>query len=449
MIRAQGPALVLAALALLSGPARASDCPEGPAALYAAIAQNLTDDAALLDARGLRAKALDATPDQVASLIAEAFALTPADERLLIYTQTASGLCALVFDGVTVTATASRPGQAAAVLTEARLALSEALDVDARQIQRAGQARGAAALEGAATTEDAGVVASRLADLLMLPDLASALLGAEEILILPGQDIGTVPFAFLPLAGGPGAGMVIDAAPVTIAPSAAALVRAPDRLASGLAGQLTTGPIGFTRTWSGAVVVGDPEATNDPDWTFPPLPGARREAQAIATRFAAVPMIGGDATPDAVLAALTQPVDLVYFAAHGVSSDEAPLTHSFLALTGGRLTAGEVQALRLPNRPLVVLSACQTGLGRSHAGGTIGLSRAFVLAGASAVVSTLWNVNDSATEALMQDFAANLSAMRPADALRAAMLAARDRHPDDPALWSGVMLFGGLSVLAE
>jgi CHAT domain-containing protein len=284
-----------------------------------------------------------------------------------------------------------------------------------------------------------------LANLLMLPDLAPALVGADEILILPANDIGTVPFAFLPL----GAGMVIDLAPVTIAPSAAALVRHPDSLSPALAGQLTTGPIAFSPVWTSALVVGDPEAAEDPDWTFPPLPGARAEAQAVATRFAAAPMIGGDATREAVLAALNQPLDLVYFAAHGVSSDDAPLTLSFLALTGGRLTAGQVQGLRLPNRPLVVLSACQTGLGRSHAGGTIGLSRAFVLAGASAVVSTLWNVNDAATKALMGDFAANLFIQRPADALRTAMLAARDRHPDDPALWAGVTLFGGLSTLAD
>lgn len=255
-----------------------------------------------------------------------------------------------------------------------------------------------------------------------------------------------MPFACLPL----GDGMMIDLAPVTIAPSAAALVRKPGRLSSALAGQLTTGPVAFSPVWSGALVVGDPEATDDPDWSFPHLPGARAEAQAIAARFAVDPVIGAKATPDAVLAALgQQPVDLVYFAAHGVSSDEAPLTHSFLALTGGRLTAGEVQRPRLPNRPLVVLSACQAGLGQSHAGGTIGLPRAFVLAGASAVVSTLWNVNDAATERLMSDFAGHLTAKCPAEALRAAMLAGRDRDSDDPALWAGVILFGGLSTLSE
>lgn len=101
------------------------------------------------------------------------------------------------------------------------------------------------------------------------------MVGADEILILPGNDIGTVPFALLRLPGSPGMGMVIDAAPVTIAPSAAALVRAPDRLAPGLAGQMTTGPIGFTRIWTGTVVVGDPQATDDPDWPFPPLAGCK------------------------------------------------------------------------------------------------------------------------------------------------------------------------------
>lgn len=199
MIIRQGIAL---ALALLPGPMLAQTCPEGLAALHAAIALNLLDDAALLDARGVRDGTLDATPDQVAALIAEAFALTPAAEHLLIYTQTDTGLCALVFDGVTVTATAARPGQTAASRTQARLALSAALNVEARQIQRAGQMRGAGALAGVDVTgADPAEAAAHLADFLMLPDLAPALIGADEILILPGNDIGTVPLALLPLPG--------------------------------------------------------------------------------------------------------------------------------------------------------------------------------------------------------------------------------------------------------
>ena len=443
MISRSASALVPALVAALAGPALADPCAGGEQGLHAALSESLANDAAMLSARGVRTPELQVSPTDLVTLLAQGFALTPQREILLIYSQTDAGLCALVFDGQTVTAQAQRPGQTVADLTAARLDLSAALQVEARQLERAGTLRGAAALDDAPPAPDPLTAAASLADRLMLPDLAPALRGADEILILPTNDIGTVPFALLPLDGA----QVIDAAPVTIAPSPAALVVSPDHLLPGLASLPTTGPIGFTPVWTGAVVIGDPQATDDPEWSFPPLPGARAEARAIATRFAATPLIGDQATPDAVLAALNQPVDLVYFAAHGVSSGDAPLTHSFLALAGGRLTAAEVQALRLPNRPLVVLSACQTGLGRSHAGGTIGLSRAFVLAGASAVVSTLWNVNDAATEDLMRDFAANLSTLRPADALRAAMLAARDRHPDDPALWAGVMLLGGPSVL--
>lgn len=65
------------------------------------------------------------------------------------------------------------------------------------------------------------------------------------------------------------------------------------------------------------------------------------------------------------------------------------------------------------------------------------------------MISTLWNLSEAATQDLMGDSATNLTAMRPAEALRQAMLAARDRHPDDPALWGGVMPLGGLSRLAE
>lgn len=174
----------LAPLAVLPGVALADEtCPTGNAALHAALSQNLADDAALLRRRGLDAPALEVPPDQVAALLADAFDLTPQREYLVIYTQSESALCALVFDGDTVTATAGRPGQGADDLTAARLALSAALDVDARQPQRAGQARSAAALDGADTpadtpAEDPTVAATRLEGLLMQPDLAPGLGGA-------------------------------------------------------------------------------------------------------------------------------------------------------------------------------------------------------------------------------------------------------------------------------
>jgi hypothetical protein len=161
-------------------------------------------------------------------------------------------------------------------------------------------------------------------------------------------------------------------------------------------------------------VFGDPDATVDAEWSFPRLPGAQREAVAIAAHFGA---------------------------AHGLSSVEDPLDGSFLALTGGRLTAREIQHLSLVNYPLVVLSACQTGLGGPLDAGIIGLARGFVIAGAAATVATLWNVDDAATEGIMVEFAENLGSMNPAEALRRAQLSARERYAH-PRYWSGFMVFG-------
>jgi CHAT domain-containing protein/Tfp pilus assembly protein PilF len=71
----------------------------------------------------------------------------------------------------------------------------------------------------------------------------------------------------------------------------------------------------------------------------------------------------------------------------------------------GILTALEVSEMELPKLELVVLSACETGLGKSAGGeGLLGLQRAFAVAGARTVVASLWEVDDKATQALMSDF---------------------------------------------
>ncbi len=108
----------------------------------------------------------------------------------------------------------------------------------------------------------------------------------------------------------------------------------------------------------------------------------------------------------------------------------APLLHSGVALVGagrkpedmgagresslpdrddGILTAEEVQSLDLRGTDLVVLSACETGLGQGYYGqGVMGLQRAFLAAGARAVVASLWKVDDAATTVLMEQFYTNL-----------------------------------------
>jgi CHAT domain-containing protein len=92
----------------------------------------------------------------------------------------------------------------------------------------------------------------------------------------------------------------------------------------------------------------------------------------------------------------------------------------------GILTAEEVQALDLRGCELVVLSACETGLGEAEAGqGVLGLQRAFQAAGARAVVASLWKVDDAATGVLMKQFYTNLwtKKLPRLEALRRAQLA--------------------------
>ena len=144
---------------------------------------------------------------------------------------------------------------------------------------------------------------------------------------------------------------------------------------------------------------------------------------------------------------------IVHFATHGLMNGVHP------ELSGLALSAvnerGEAQdallqvhdILSLPLKAnLVVLSACETALGREVRGeGIIGLTRAFMYAGVPRVVSTLWSVDDRATAELMQQFYIGVlrQGMTPAAALRAAQLrlAANPRW-SAPYYWAGFILQG-------
>jgi len=117
----------------------------------------------------------------------------------------------------------------------------------------------------------------------------------------------------------------------------------------------------------------------------------------------------------------------------------------------GYLSAEEIQHLDLSACDLVVLSACETALGSARAGeGLMSLRRAFSVAGADTVISSLWKVDDKATAQLMKDFYTNLweKSMSRGDALHEAKLRMLRRNRIDnggdamPSTWGAFVLSG-------
>lgn len=144
---------------------------------------------------------------------------------------------------------------------------------------------------------------------------------------------------------------------------------------------------------------------------------------------------------------------IVHFATHGLLDSENPelsgLVFSLLDQKGmrqdGFLQLQDIYNLNLPV-DLVVLSACETGLGKEIQGeGLVGLTRGFMYAGASRVVASLWKVDDVATAELMERFYKNMERekMRPAAALRQAQMQMWQRKRwHDPYYWAGFELQG-------
>ncbi len=180
--------------------------------------------------------------------------------------------------------------------------------------------------------------------------------------------------------------------------------------------------------------------------TFPPLPAAEHEAVTVAALLGTRPLTGASATKSAFLTE-TANADIIHLATHGIADDvHGQGIPGALVLAGDRgddglLSSSEIMHLKL-HANLVVLSACNTGLGKISSDGVLGLSRAFLAAGARSVVVSLWSVPDQPTAELMQYFYEKLThASNKAAALRHAMLATRSKH-SNPLAWAGFILVG-------
>jgi CHAT domain-containing protein len=135
---------------------------------------------------------------------------------------------------------------------------------------------------------------------------------------------------------------------------------------------------------------------------------------------------------------------LIHIAAHAVVDMNHP-TDSGVILSDGKLSSSVISTLSI-NARLVTLSACDTALGREVEGeGIMSLSRAFLYAGAGAVLSTLWPIDDQATSAFMQSFYASLlkKKMSASRALHEAQLHMKTVPAwSDPFYWAAFTLQG-------
>jgi CHAT domain-containing protein len=183
------------------------------------------------------------------------------------------------------------------------------------------------------------------------------------------------------------------------------------------------------------------------------LPAARDEASAISRIFQPYGslLIGKQATPTAVLAALKQR-NVIHFAAHALI-DSANAERSILALaptnaepSSGDLPAWAIERLPLFNTRLVVLAACSGAVGPIVKGeGTLSIARSFLYAGTPTVVATIWPLSDESTHFFQFFYSKLREGHSPSESLQLAQLHfLMSGNPSwrAPWIWGGIRAYG-------
>ena len=310
-------------------------------------------------------------------------------------------------------------GEGTLPLTAAVYRAREALDVPGR-----GALPSAAAVKGKPPSSRAAAALRQFHRLLIEPveDLLPTREGAR-LLFVPQGALFVVPF---PALENPEGVPLVARYAISVVPSVQTLALISVRRQAAPA----TGP---------ALIVGNPvmpiysPAPGRPPLDIGPLPGAEEEARAIATLLKTSPLTGAAATKDAVMTQ-ARSARYVHLATHGILDDvtgegqrsanpnlrEMSMasmeqreggghkTPGMLALApgggdSGMLTADEI-AQSTVGAELIVMSACDSGRGAINDDGVIGLSRAWMSAGAPSVVVSLWSIPDEPTRDLMVEF---------------------------------------------
>lgn len=259
---------------------------------------------------------------------------------------------------------------------------------------------------------------------MLLAPVAPALASASRLILVPDGPLAYLPFETLTARSA----SLIETHAVAYAPSATVLAMLQgERPGVGGRELLAIADPAYPTASTTLAAYGAARGLN-----LVGLPNTRAEAAAISALFdkpSTLVHAGAAATEQAVKSQSGQAYRYIHIAAHGYFDEEHPQRSGILLTPGeggkddGILQVHEIVGLRL-QADLVTLSACQTGLGRIIAGeGVLGLTRAFLYAGARSVAVSLWNVNDAATAELMKAFYQNLRQGKPRpEALRMAKL---------------------------
>ena len=257
------------------------------------------------------------------------------------------------------------------------------------------------------------------------------LLEKPEILIVPDRSLYKVPFAALKDENGK---YLSETFRIRSVPSLTTLKLILER------------PVNqSSQDKASVLIVGDPDVSYLSELSQ--LDFARKEARMIAGLLGVQPLVGCQATKEAVLEAMHL-ASLIHFAAHGDAERGeialAPVRpiNRILNQDDFLLTMSDVSQVQLTAK-LVVLSCCHSGRGHVRAEGVVGIARAFLGSGARSVLVALWAIEDKATEQFMGRFYETLVRGESAsESLHQAMKWMRENGFPEVRQWAPFMLIG-------
>ena len=263
----------------------------------------------------------------------------------------------------------------------------------------------------------------------------AALLEGPEIIIVPDRALYQIPFTALTDESGK---YLLQSFRIRIAPSLTTLKL------------IDESPADY-HCQTGALIVGNPDVGEvhfkGRLMKISRLPSAEKEARIVGEKLGVEPLLGQQATKEAVLQAMKS-VALIHIAAHGdAERGEIALSPSFRIPNGipqediYLLTMSEISDIKVRAK-LVVLSCCHSARGLTKAEGAVGIARAFLGSGARSVLVALWALDDNSTEQLMTHFYDHLVAGQSAgESLHEAMKWMRSKGYDVNQ-WAPFILIG-------